>query len=343
MTFYRQQFASVSTLTIVCLLAAGIQAGLTAKADDPQPELVQVTKIWDQAPHNAFTDLVRWRDRFYCAFREGQGHAGDRGKLRVLESATGEDWKSVALLELPEHDLRDAALSVTPDDQLMVLGGAQRTVDGQRRTGTFVSFSKDGQTFSDPEIVIPEGRWLWRVTWNQGTAYGVAYGTPDQPSSSALHRTRDGRKYETVTDQHLNAGGWPTEARVRFDDQGTAYCLHRRDGQPNTAYLGVAESPYKEWTWKDLGVRVGGPNFIQLPDGRWIGAGRLYDGRVRTSLFAIDIEQGKLTPLLDLPSGGDTSYPGLVWHDGQLWVSYYSSHTGRTSIFLAQVKFPQAE
>ena len=34
----------------------------------------------------------------------------------------------------------------------------------------------------------------------------------------------------------------------------------------------------------------------------------------------------------------DTSYPGLVWHEGQLWVSYYSSHEGKTSIYLARVR-----
>ena len=40
---------------------------------------------------------------------------------------------------------------------------------------------------------------------------------------------------------------------------------------------------------------------------------------------------------LELPSGGDTSYPGLVWYDGILWVSYYSSHEGKTSIYLAKL------
>jgi len=44
-----------------------------------------------------------------------------------------------------------------------------------------------------------------------------------------------------------------------------------------------------------------------------------------------------LTPLVTLPSGGDTSYPGLVWHDGELWMSYYSSHEGKTSIYLARI------
>jgi hypothetical protein len=44
------------------------------------------------------------------------------------------------------------------------------------------------------------------------------------------------------------------------------------------------------------------------------------------------------TPELLLPSGGDNSYPGLVLHDGKLWVSYYSSHEGKTSIYLAEIE-----
>ena len=30
--------------------------------------------------------------------------------------------------------------------------------------------------------------------------------------------------------------------------------------------------------------------------------------------------------------------PGLVWHDNLLWMSYYSSHEGKTSIYLAKIK-----
>jgi len=54
----------------------------------------------------------------------------------------------------------------------------------------------------------------------------------------------------------------------------------------------------------------------------------------------LDPQAGTLTEFLKLPSGGDTSYPGLVWHDGLLWVSYYSSHEGKTSVYLAKVKLP---
>ena len=79
---------------------------------------------------------------------------------------------------------------------------------------------------------------------------------------------------------------------------------------------------------------------IALQDGRLIAAVRLYDGSARTSLCWIDVQQGTLQEFLKLPSGGDTSYAGMVWHQGQLWISYYSSHEQKSSIYLAKVTIP---
>jgi hypothetical protein len=102
--------------------------------------------------------------------------------------------------------------------------------------------------------------------------------------------------------------------------------------------LGVSHPPYTEWQWHDLKLFFGGPNFIQLPAGHWIAAGRIVraDGP-KTELAWLDMENKTLKPVLQLPSGGDTSYPGLAWHGGTLWVSYFSSHEGKASIYLAKV------
>ena len=170
-------------------------------AADVQLDVVETKKIWDRAPHNAFTDLVRWNDRFYCAFREGQGHAGDIGKLRIITSADGDQWGSAGLLALKDYDLRDAALSVTPDNRLMVLGGAQKVADGQRRTGTFVSFSEDGEAFTEPEIVLP----LMSLALASDLArrHGLSAfrmePSRDNRAESALLKTKDGNlNYEVV-------------------------------------------------------------------------------------------------------------------------------------------------
>ncbi len=330
-------FHRVAAITV--LLQAFVATGIAQTNESEtrvSAELVSVAKIWDQAPHNAFTDLIHWKGKFYCAFREGKGHAGDLGKLRVLASVDGENWGSASLIEDANFDLRDAALTEMPDGKLMVLGGAQ--IPG-KSTGTFVCFSDDGVQFSDPEIVIAPGRWLWRTTRHGEDSFGVAYGAPDRANASSLLKTRDGRTYETVVADLLNDGEWPTEARIRFDSEATAYCLHRRDGKTkNTAMLGFSKPPYREWQWKDLGQRLGGPNFIETPNGQWLAVGRLYDAPVRTELLQLDVEQGSMRSILKLPSGGDTSYPGMVWHDDFLWISYYASHEGKTSIYLAKVK-----
>ena len=88
------------------------------------PNLLSVAKIWDHGANNAFTDLLRFDDRWWCTFREAEEHGPSIGTVRVITSEDGADWQSVAVLEEQEVDLRDPKLSVTPDGRLMlVMGG----------------------------------------------------------------------------------------------------------------------------------------------------------------------------------------------------------------------------
>ena len=79
-------------------------------ASQPPPALLGVARIWDGGTHNAFTDLIRWRDRWYCTFREGDAHVGGEGRIRVLTSADGERWTSAAWIGEAGIDLRDPKL-----------------------------------------------------------------------------------------------------------------------------------------------------------------------------------------------------------------------------------------
>ncbi|MBN2594831.1 MAG: exo-alpha-sialidase [Sedimentisphaerales bacterium] len=311
-------------------------------------EIVEVRKIWDEAPHNAFTDLVRWNDAFYCAFREGRGHVSTDGRIRILESKDAGTWVSTALISLECFDLRDAHLSVTPDGRLILIGGAApREKDNQSApTGTFVSFSKDGRQWTQPQIAVEPGRWLWCITWNKCKAYGVSYTAGKGDRYLDLLVSDDGINY-TPRVTRLFEQGYPTEVTLRFDSEGTCYALVRRDqrgGDPSSAMLGISRPDYKQWQWKDLGAEFngfGGPDFIQIPGGFWLAAGRMHDGGAYTAICRLDVENGTMTKLLKLPSGGDTSYPGMVWHNDVLYVSYYSSHETKTSIYLAKLKIYQ--
>jgi hypothetical protein len=89
-------------LLLLCTFGNSAQA-----ASAPTPALVGVARIWDGGAHNAFTDFIRWRDRWYCTFREGDDHVGGDDRIRVLVSEDSEKWTSTALIGETRIDLRD--------------------------------------------------------------------------------------------------------------------------------------------------------------------------------------------------------------------------------------------
>lgn len=301
-------------------------------------KLLQVQKIWDEAPHNAFTDLIYAKDRWFCVFREGTKHVSDDGAIRVISSTDGESWESVALISAEDADLRDAKITTSPSGQFM-LNGAGALKDRSVNTHQSLAwFSNDGFTWGNSSPVADPDFWLWRVTWHKDTAYGFGYATGEN-KQLRLYKSHDGHTYSTLV-ADLGIEGYSNETSLVFKGD-TAFCLLRKDGESNHGLLGVSLPPYQNWEWKDLGVRIGGPHMILLSDGSLLAAVRLYGGKnwhpARTSLCRIDAKNGKLTEVLELPSGGDTSYAGLVERDGVVWVSYYSSHEEKTSIYLAKV------
>lgn len=324
---------------VLAFLAGLVPVG--AAQEPARPELVDLRKIWDQAPHNAFTDLIRFKDRWLCVFREGKAHVSPDGSLRVLSSPDGDTWASDSLVSMAGADLRDAKIALAPGGRLMLSGAAAYPPGGKAAHQTFAWFSGDGRTWTEPAAIGDPDFWLWRVTWHKGRAYGIGYETRGG-HTIRLYSSGDGASFEPLV-RTLFEQGEPNETSLLFLEDDTCVCLLRRDGPKGTAQLGTAKPPYADWTWKDLGLKLGGPHLVRLPDGRIVAGGRTYDGGAHTSLLWVDAKEGKAVEFLRLPSGGDTSYPGLVWHDGLLWASYYSSHEGKTSIYRAKVRLPSAK
>lgn len=153
-----------------------------------QNNKIKTKKIWDNAPHNAFTDLIRYKNYLYCSFREGTSHVNvngdEKGEVRILRSRNGNKWQSVVLLNNKKYDLRDPKLSVAPDGKLMVIMGGSEYNNKKKLSGlSHVSFSGDGLTFIDPIPVIIDAKiksqhdWIWRVTWYDNIGYAVVYQT----------------------------------------------------------------------------------------------------------------------------------------------------------------------
>jgi hypothetical protein len=319
-------------------------------------EIVSVKRIWDEGKHNAFTDLIRFQNRWFCTFREADDHVGGDGKLRVLTSTDGEFWESAALLGESGIDLRDPKLSITNDGRLMIVAGGsvyngEKTLKGRQPR---VAFSKDGRNWTPTQRVLNEGDWLWRVTWHGGKCYGIAYdaskrSTPEAQAAAASKRpvlsgpadwklkllvSDDGIAFDLIT--HLDVPGHPNETTLRFLSDHTMIAMIRREGGDKNGWIGTSQPPYREWKYTPTTHRFGGPNFTVIADDQMWAGSREYTGGAHTVLAKFSATTYE--PILRFPSSGDNSYPGFVYHDGLLWMSYYSSHEGKTSIYLAKVK-----
>jgi hypothetical protein len=305
-----------------------------SKTPGAVPQIISVDKIWNRGTHNAFTDLVRFADHWWCTFREAADHGWSIGTVRVICSQDGQDWESAAVLEEQEVDLRDPKLSVTPDGRLMLVAGASLYEGTEYRTRSpRIAFSADGYQWTPPQKVLAEDHWLWRVTWHEGVAYSVSkLGEGDNPRRGFLYSSSDGLDWQWITEFILPNDTWTaSETTLRFLPDGEMVALVRPD------WIGTSRPPYKGWQWTQISQRLGGPNFIRWPDGSlWAGArGRSAKGEA--AMVLARMTKDSYEPVLCLPSGGDCSYPGMVEHEGVLWVSYYSSHEEKTSIYLARI------
>jgi len=324
------------------LLLLSLCALLPLRLAAAAPAIVSLEKIWNQGEHNAFTDLIRFDDRWYCTFREGRGHASPDGVVRVLESDDGRAWRSAARLAEEGIDLRDPKFSVTADGRLMVVLGGSIMRDGSYvGRQTRVAFSRDGRIWTPLQKILAPGDWLWRVTWHGGKAYGVAYhgggGLRGVKRAAFLHQSSDGVAWELITPLDLPGA---SETTLRFLESGEMIALSvDMRTSPRGTRIGSSRPPYRDWVWRDVPYALGGPNFIVLPDGRWLASTRNYLGEGKGSQTVLAwMTRDSIRPFLEFPSGGDNSYAGLVRQGDELWMSYYSSHEDKTSIYLARVR-----
>ncbi len=312
----------------------------------------EVRRIWNGASHCAFTDLIRFQERWYCAFRESDTHAkGQDGVIRVLESHDGDEWMSVALIVEIGQDLRDPQFSITTEGRLMLLYAAPVFRDGKfGEYDTHAVFSPDGWDWTPPQLIGFPGEWLWRLTWYEGMAYGISREFYPEAEGRTLQRghliaSPDGITFQRVASLTLSGA---TECALHFANDGRMTAVVRRCHGNHRSAIGYSDAPYTDWRWHDVSQFIGGQRLIGIGKHGLLCGARHYTengpdlrvgGQPYTELAWV--RDGEYQPFLRLPSGGDSSYPGFVWHGDELWMSYYSSHEETTAIYLARIPIDQ--
>src|SRR5689334_13173329 len=144
----------------IFLSSASLMARQGSGGDKPapvkplgNPRIEFTIPIWDSAPHNAFTDLCRYKDYWYCVFREANAHGPEKGygRIRIIRSRDTSGWESVGLISDSAYDLRDPKLTIANNGKLMMhymVALVDTGADSVKEIHSRVIFSKDGLKWS---------------------------------------------------------------------------------------------------------------------------------------------------------------------------------------------------
>jgi hypothetical protein len=338
---------------------SGLAADPASADKPPAVSLVSVRRVFHNGEHNAFTDLARFKGRFYLTFRScPDGHmVHPTASIMVLASDDAKEWKPVHRFSVPLRDPRDPHFLVFQDKLFVYTGTwysgtttlAQADYDLNKHLG-YAAWSEDGVTWHSPIMMEGTfGLYVWRAAAFSGRAYLcgrrktgfeiTARGEGRQVESLMLE-SDDGLIWRKCAVFQETAGD---ETAFLFAPDGRVLGVGRRVGN---AELLRSVPPYTHWERKELDRSIGGPLLAKWGDRYLVGGRKTTASGPKTSLCWLVGDQ--LQEFAELPSGGDNSYPGFVeLAPDRALVSYYSSHerdaSGKpiTAIYLAELVMAQ--
>lgn len=325
-------------------------------ADLPTVRVTSVRRVFHNGEHNAFTDLCRYKGRFYLTFRScPDGHGvHPTASIIIMSSEDAQSWQQVHRFHVDQRDTRDPHFLIFKD-RLFVYTGTWYSGDTALRPEDYdlnkhlgyAAWSIDGQAWRSPILLEGTfGHYIWRAN----TFGGKAYLCGRRKKDFAIPPRGEGRTVESALLESDDGLIWRKralfqeiqgdEVAFQFQPDGSILAIGRRGRGP--AQLLRSQPPYVEWQRKDLDRYIGGPLLAKWGAHYVVGGRKTLTGEPRTSLCWLVGDQ--LHEFAELPSGGDTSYPGFVeLSPTKAIVSYYSSHerdaAGKTitAIYLAEL------
>jgi hypothetical protein len=325
-----------------------------------------VRKVFNDGNHNAFTDLCRFRDRYYLTFRscpDGH-HVFTSSRVVILSSGDGERWEQAHAFSVSDRDVRDPHFLVF-GETLFVYTGAwlcdpaeapsawTEKQDVNDHLG-YCAWSGDGRVWQGPRFLEGTyGHYIWRAAAHGGKAYlcgrrkrafaRTAGGRDADPiMESALLESDDGFVWKHAS---LFQESYGSETAFLFEREGSILAV-ARSKEPRPAQVCRSHPPYHHWSRTDLDRNIGGPLVAKWGDRVLVGGRKRIDPKnPRTMLYWLIDD--RLQEIAELPSGGDNSYPGFVQlSETRGLLSYYSSHEGSgtvlapSAIYLAELRLP---
>ena len=353
-----QQRLTFALVSLAALWLAHPAENTRADDDLPGVRVQNVRRVFDNGEHNAFTDLIRWKGKYWLTFRScPDGHmVFSTSSIIVLSSDDAKTWDTVHRFSVPLRDTRDPHFLAFKGKLFIYTGTwysgegklAREDYDINKHLG-FSVWTEDGKTWSTPhQMEGTYGHYIWRAVTDGETAYlcgrrkrGYSEAESGAGGASILEgamlESTDGINWRFRSLFQTQNGN---ETAFQILPDRTILALSREQG--STAQLARARPPYQTWDRKELSHYVGGPLLAKWGD-QWLVGGRKNTATgPKTALYWLINDE--LKPIAELPSGGDNSYPGFVEVDAQHGLlSWYSSHEKDgnmqpiTAVYLADI------
>lgn len=322
------------TLCVVFLSAEAVAGDL------PEVRVSNVRRVFYNGEHNAFTDLIRFKGKFYLTFRScPDGHmVHPTSSIIILASSNAKQWKQVHRFSVAKRDTRDPHFLAFKDKLFVYTGtwySGETTLkyedyDLNKHLG-YAAWSEDGAKWHSPIMLEGTfGHYIWRANTFGGKAYlcgrrkknfEMAPRGEGAIVESAMLESDDGLIWRTRSlFQEINGD----ETAFQFEADGSIIAVGRR-GRGNAQLL-RSKRPYTQWRRKDLDRYIGGPLLVRWGK-RYVVGGRKTMGDKGPKTSMCWLVDDKLYEFAELPSGGDNSYPGFVEISPKRAImSWYSSH-----------------
>lgn len=324
----------IKKLLVILIAIFTISCSPQENAEDPKGININSLVPFDDNISYNFTDLIYFNNMWYLTFRESDSHAyGKDGIINLYSRRDNENWQLIKNFKVDGFDLRDPKFSVNGDKLMLYIHGSKYLNKELLGFTDYRVSCFEGNQWGDPEKVtldnlkpltykIPGNEaWPWRITWYKGKAYAFGYTFTANSSIFDMYKSDDGLFFKGL---NVMSKDFPFrgESTIRVNDEGDFYAIIRSKD------LILARSFDQNKSWEVFDkipvLSLGGPNFIFYKN-KMLITGR-DSNAMKVVLYSYDLNAKVYTQLFTFESGGDCGYAGMVIKDGDLWVSYYSSH-----------------
>ena len=302
---------------------------------------------------NNNVDLIQFKGRYYVGFRTAPSHfASKKTRMYVVSSSDFKKWDFEYVVNT-QSDLREPRFVEYHDSLFFYcFAGGTNWLKFEPRE-LLVMATAGNKQWTIPSGFGMDGFVPWRLRVKDDRILLSAYYGKDlynnkHQSDLRLFSSTDGRHYKPISEEPQVNVKTAEEGEFIFDKSGTLYAVVRLEGYGDLICKAHKDSIDK-WNYIRTKYKYDSALLFEHNDDIYLISRRNLDGvcdrskegkkphrmhnlirysltRKRTALFKLNKDDLSLTHLLDFPSTGDCSFPGIQkMNDTDYLVMNYSS------------------